>query len=86
MSTLDGRHNARGIRLAVLSNRFDSVVRAMRNTLTRTSRSGVINVARDFSCAIVSSDNSVLHWAESLPVPRCERTRSHREVDDGTAP
>jgi N-methylhydantoinase B len=67
MSPRDAIDGPRGVRLAVLSNRFEAVVRAMRNTLTRTSRSGVINVARDFSCAIVSRDCHVLHWAESLP-------------------
>jgi N-methylhydantoinase B len=59
--------DALGVRLAVLSNRFEAVVRSMRNTLTRTSRSGVINIARDFSCAVVSQDLELLHWAESLP-------------------
>ena len=59
--------DTRGVRLAVLSNRFEAVVRSMRNTLTRTSRSGVINIARDFSCAIVSQNLELLHWAESLP-------------------
>jgi N-methylhydantoinase B len=39
-----------GAELAVLSNRFEAVVRAMRNTLVRSSRSGVVNIARDFSC------------------------------------
>jgi N-methylhydantoinase B len=67
MTRLERTGRARGIHLAVLSNRLDAVVRAMRNTLTRTSRSGVINVARDFSCAIVSHNCQVLHWAESLP-------------------
>jgi len=36
------------VALAVISSRFEGVVRAMRNTLTRTSRSGVVNIARDF--------------------------------------
>jgi N-methylhydantoinase B len=56
-----------GVRMAVLSNRFDAIVRSMRNTLIRTSRSSVIAIARDFSCAIVSKDLELLHWAESLP-------------------
>jgi N-methylhydantoinase B len=56
-----------GVRLAVLTNRFDAIVRSMRNTLIRTSRSSVIAIARDFSCAIVSQDLELLHWAESLP-------------------
>jgi N-methylhydantoinase B len=63
----DRTTSSRGVRLAVLSNRFEAVVRSMRNTLTRTSRSGVINIARDFSCAITSHDHELLHWAESLP-------------------
>jgi N-methylhydantoinase B len=67
MTTLDQTGHARGVRMAVLSNRFEAVVRSMRNTLTRTSRSGVINTARDFSCAVVSQDFELLHWAESLP-------------------
>jgi N-methylhydantoinase B len=57
-----------GAELAVLSNRFEAVVRAMRNTLVRSSRSGVVNIARDFSCSVVNVGNEVLHWAESLPI------------------
>jgi N-methylhydantoinase B len=56
------------ISLAVISSRFEGVVRGMRNTLTRASRSGVVNIARDFSCCIVSRDDELLHWAESLPI------------------
>lgn len=65
--TLRQTEDIRGVRLAVMSNRFDAVVRSMRNTLTRTSRSSVINIARDFSCAITSHNHELLHWAESLP-------------------
>jgi N-methylhydantoinase B len=57
-----------GAELAVLSNRFEAVVRAMRNTLVRSSRSGVVNIARDFSCSVVNIGHEVLHWAESLPI------------------
>jgi N-methylhydantoinase B len=56
------------VALAVISSRFEGVVRAMRNTLTRTSRSGVVNIARDFSCCIVSREDELLTWAESLPI------------------
>jgi N-methylhydantoinase B len=56
------------VTLAVTSSRFEGVVRSMRNTLTRTSRSGVVNIARDFSCCIVSRDDELLMWAESLPI------------------
>lgn len=54
--------------LAVLANRFDSIVREMTNTLLRTGRSTVMAVARDFSCAVVTADDELLSGAEGLPV------------------
>ena len=56
------------ILLAVIANRLDGIVREMENTLLRTGRSGVINMARDFSCAIVTGGNELLASAEGLPV------------------
>ncbi len=56
------------ITLSVMANRLDSIVREMSNTLLRSARSAVINVARDFSCAIVTGDNELLAIAEGLPV------------------
>ncbi|MEM6440620.1 MAG: hydantoinase B/oxoprolinase family protein, partial [Pseudomonadota bacterium] len=38
------------------------------NTLLRTGRSGVLNIARDFSCCIVTRDDRLLATAESLPI------------------
>jgi N-methylhydantoinase B len=43
-----------GLQMAVLKNRLETVARAMTNTLLRTGRSGVLNVARDFSCCILT--------------------------------
>jgi N-methylhydantoinase A len=54
--------------MAVLSNRIDGIVREMSNTLLRAARSAVINMGRDFSCAICTSDNELLSSAEGLPV------------------
>jgi len=54
--------------LAVLSNRFDGVVREMSNTLLRAARSAVINSARDFSCGITTAANEMFNSAEGLPV------------------
>jgi N-methylhydantoinase B len=51
---------------AVLANRFDTIVREMTNTLFRTGRSAVLNMARDFSCCIVTADNQLLTAAEGL--------------------
>jgi N-methylhydantoinase B len=51
---------------AVLANRLDVIVREMTNTLFRTGRSAVLNMARDFSCCIVTADNQLLTAAEGL--------------------
>ncbi|MBS1677005.1 MAG: hydantoinase B/oxoprolinase family protein [Actinobacteria bacterium] len=57
-----------GTLLAVLANRFEAIVREMTNTLFRTGRSAVLNMARDFSCSIVSADDQLLAAAEGLQV------------------
>ena len=54
--------------LAVIANRLDSIVREMENTLLRSGRSAVLNMARDFSCALITGDNRLLASAEGLPV------------------
>ncbi len=54
--------------LAVIANRLDTIVREMENTLLRTGRSAVLNMARDFSCALITGDNRLLASAEGLPV------------------
>jgi N-methylhydantoinase B len=54
--------------LAVLANRFESIVREMTNTLLRSGRSAVLNTARDFSCSLITSENELLASAEGLPV------------------
>ncbi len=56
------------LNLALLSNRFDGVARAMMNTLLRTARSAILNTARDFSCCILTADHQMLAMAESLPI------------------
>ncbi|PKW16352.1 hydantoinase B/oxoprolinase family protein [Saccharopolyspora spinosa] len=67
MTTVDSTHMD-GVRLALLTSRLQSVVRAMMNTLARTGRSGVLNTARDFSCCIITHDARLLAMAESLPI------------------
>jgi N-methylhydantoinase B len=54
--------------LTVIANRLDTIVREMENTLLRTGRSAVLNMARDFSCALITGDNRLLASAEGLPV------------------
>ncbi len=68
MSVTDKKLAADGVRLALLNNRLQGVARKMANTLLRTGRSGVLNIARDFSCAIVTADCELLAAAESLPI------------------
>lgn len=56
------------VTLAVIANRLESIVREMSNTLLRAGRSTVLTIARDFSCAIVTSEHELLASAEGLPV------------------
>src|SRR3984957_1778006 len=68
MGVTDKKLAADGVRLALINNRLESVARKMANTLLRTGRSGVLNIARDFSCCIVTRDDRLLAAAESLPI------------------
>lgn len=68
MTTGPSRASGDGVRLALLSNRFEGIARKMSNTLLRSSRSGVINMAGDFSCCILTAGDDLLAAAESLPI------------------
>lgn len=57
-----------GVRLAVLAQRLQGIAKKMANTLLRSGRSGVLNIARDFSCCIVTSDHELVAAADSLPI------------------
>jgi N-methylhydantoinase B len=57
-----------GVQLSILNNRLEGIARKMANTLLRTGRSGVLNIARDFSCCIITADDQLLATAESLPI------------------
>jgi N-methylhydantoinase B len=54
--------------LAVLSNRFDYIIREMTNTLLRAGRSAVLNTARDFSCSVVTANDELVSAADGVPV------------------
>jgi N-methylhydantoinase B len=62
------RRETSPLQLALLSNRFEGVARAMMNTILRTARSAILNTARDFSCCILTRDDEMLAMAESLPI------------------
>lgn len=57
-----------GARLAVISNRFNAAVRSMMNTIFRSSRSGVLNSAHDFTCCVITAEHELVMGAESLPI------------------
>ena len=54
--------------MVLLSKRLEAIAREMTNTTLRAARSGVINIARDFSCSIVTGDGRLLFVTEGLPV------------------
>ena len=56
------------IRIAVLTARINGIARKMSNTLFRTGRSGILTIAHDFSCAVLTSEHELLAAAESLPI------------------
>lgn len=56
------------VRMSLVSNRLQSIARRMQNTLFRTGRSGILNTAHDFSCAVLTRDCRLLAAAESLPI------------------
>ena len=56
------------ILLAVLSNRFESIIREMTNTVMKASRSSVIKNARDMSCGILTYDHRLISVEEALPI------------------
>ena len=54
--------------MSVLANRMDGIIREMTHTILKTARSGVINSARDFSCAICTGQGELFAVAEGLPI------------------
>lgn len=67
MTPTTGTRTLDGLQLALVTNRLDAIVGAMMNTLLRSARSAIMNVARDFSCGILTADDEILTVAESLP-------------------
>ena len=57
-----------GVQMAVLTARFEGIARKMANTLHRTGRSGILTIARDFSCVILTARHELLTASDSLPI------------------
>jgi len=66
------------VTLAVLSKRFESITTKMANTLLRTGRSGVLNLAKDFSTSIVD-------WCRDAADSRFEWCGHHGAGNDGSS-
>ncbi|WP_029074997.1 hydantoinase B/oxoprolinase family protein [Kaistia adipata] len=82
-----------GVQLAVLTARFEGIARKMANTLHRTGRSGILTIARDFSCVILTARHELLTASDSLPIHVLRgpevmsrtMTDNHRELRRGDA-
>jgi N-methylhydantoinase B/oxoprolinase/acetone carboxylase alpha subunit len=64
-----------GAELAVLTARFEGVARKMANTLHRTGRSGILTIARDFSCIVLTAQHELAN-------PCSARTGGHVPDND----
>jgi N-methylhydantoinase B len=78
--------------MAVLAHRFEAIVREMTNTLFRTGRSSILNMARDFSCSIITADDQLFAAAEGLQVhvlgaglQTSSMSRLHPDLREGDA-
>jgi N-methylhydantoinase B len=56
------------LQMAVVQSRLEATVRAMMHTLLRSARSGILGVAKDFSCAVLTADHEMVASAESIPI------------------
>ena len=54
--------------MSVLSSRFEAIIREMRNTVMKASRSAVIKNARDMSCGLLSYDHRHVCVEEGIPI------------------
>jgi len=57
-----------GSALALLTARMEGIARKMANALQRAGRSGILTIARDFSCVVLTAKHELLVTAESLPI------------------
>ena len=54
--------------VAILTKRFEFIVKEMTHTLYNAARSAIINNARDFSCCITTGEGELLEVGESIPI------------------
>ncbi|MBJ7331471.1 MAG: hydantoinase B/oxoprolinase family protein [Solirubrobacteraceae bacterium] len=56
------------VRMAVVQSRLEGAVGAMMHTLMRSARSGILGVAKDFSCCILTADDEVVASSGAIPI------------------
>ncbi len=54
--------------MPVLSKRLEAIAVEMSNTLSRSARSGMMNLGRDLSCSVVAGNSRLLFVTEGLPI------------------
>ena len=54
--------------LAVLSSRFEAIMREMTNTIIKASRSAIIKNGRDFSVGLLTFDHRLISVEDGLPI------------------
>ena len=54
--------------IAVLSSRFEAIMREMTNTILRASRSAVVKNARDFSVGLLTHDHRLISVEDGVPI------------------
>ena len=54
--------------LAVLSSRFEAIMREMTNTIIKASRSAIIKNGRDFSVGLLTYDHRLISVEDGLPI------------------
>ncbi len=65
-----------GARMAIVNSRLNGIARKMANTLLRTGRSGILTIARDFSCCILTAENELLAVRREPADPRAVAGRT----------
>ncbi len=54
--------------IAVLSSRFEAIMREMTNTILRAARSAVVKNARDFSVGLLTHDHRLISVEDGVPI------------------
>ena len=65
------------VQLAVIANRLDTIVREMENTLLRTGRSAVLNMARDLLQTTDANVDDIAHRVGYRSLPAFIRVFKH---------